>query len=108
VTRLWTATSRAVEQLFLDRRRPLRAPIWRRHLEQARERTVFEGHVERVVGPLAGTSLAAAPGAATRALTRTLLPHPGEGWGDKLRRSRRALRNASVRRSDHIDTRGTT
>lgn len=98
VARLWSSTLRAVDDVLLDGR-PRRAPIWQRHLHEARERTVFENHVERIVGPIAAGS----PADATRALAGTLRPAPGEDWGSKVRRSRRALRNASLRRSDHVE-----
>ena len=101
VSRAWTATSRAVERLLLAPKRSARPPIWLRHLHETRERTVFEGHVERVLGPAAAGPVAAAPVAATRALWRTLRPMPGESWGEKLHRSRRAMHHASVRRSEH-------
>jgi hypothetical protein len=103
VTRLWSATTRAIDEVLLDGGRPLRRPIWRRHLHEARERTVFETHVERLVGPVAGHSVAAAPAVATRALARTLTPRGDERWGAKVRRSSRALRNRSLRRSDHLE-----
>jgi hypothetical protein len=101
VSRAWATTSRAVEHLLLQPKRASRRPIWLRHLHETRERTVFEGHVERVLGPVAAGPVAAAPVAATRALLRTLRPTPGESWSEKLHRSRRAVHHASVRRSEH-------
>jgi hypothetical protein len=101
VGRVWSATWRAIDDVLLHPSGSLRRPIWRRHLHEARERTVLEAHIERVVGPAAGTSLAAAPVATTKAALQTLRPTPDEGWGSKLRRSGRAVRNASLRRSDH-------
>jgi hypothetical protein len=95
VGKLWAATNQAIDDLLAERR----APIWRRHLHEARERTVFEGHIERVVGPIAAGS----PANATRALATTLRPAPGEDWTTKVRRTGRALRNASLRRSDHLE-----
>jgi hypothetical protein len=103
VGRLWAATARAMDQVLFEGTRPLRRPIWRRHLHEARERTVFEGHVERLVGPIAASPIAAAPAAATRAMVSTLRPASEERWATKLRRSGRALRNASLRRSDHLE-----
>ncbi|WP_028065227.1 nucleotidyltransferase family protein [Solirubrobacter soli] len=106
VARLWTATARAIDEVLLDEGRSLRRPIWRRHLHEARERTVFETHVERLVGPVAAHPVAAAPAVATRALAKTLRPRSDERWGTKMRRSSRALRNRSLRRSDHLDREG--
>lgn len=104
VSRLWTATWRAVEDIFGEDADDCRPPIWRRHLHEARERTVFEVHVERLVGPVAAAPLPTVPSAAARAVVNTLRPGPDEGWGEKLTRSRRAMRNASLRRSDHLET----
>jgi len=101
VGRIWHATARALDELLLTPTRDGDAPIWRRHLHESRERTVFEGHVERLVGPVAAVPVAAAPAAATRAVLRLLRPWPGERWSDKLARSRTAIRNASMRESEH-------
>jgi hypothetical protein len=100
VARLWGATARALDRLLLSPRRR-RTPIWHRHLYETRERTVFEGHVERLVGAVAAAPAAAAPLAAARAISRTLRPWPGETWSQKLQRSRQSMQNASLRESDH-------
>ncbi len=100
VSRAWSTTSRAIERLLLAPRRE-RSPIWLRHLHETRERTVFEDHVERLLGPVAAGPVAAAPVVAARALWRTLRPTPGETWSDKLTRSRRAMHHASLRKSEH-------
>jgi hypothetical protein len=101
VGRLWSTTARAADQLLLRPKPRTRAPIWRRHLLETRERTVFEGHVERLVGPVAAAPASVVPVAATRAVLRTIRPWPGEGWGEKLHRSRQSLRHASLRESEH-------
>ena len=62
---------------------------------------MFEGHVERLVGPVAAAPVAAAPVAAARALSKTLRPWPGETWSGKLQRSRRSVHHASLRESEH-------
>lgn len=103
IPKLWAATQRAIDEVLLAPDAAGRSPIWRRHLTEARERTVFEDHVERLVGPMAAGS----PSDATRALARTLLPAPDENWSAKVRRTGRALRNASLRRSDHLEERST-
>ena len=101
VARVWSATLRAADRLLLAPRPPARPPIWHRHLHETRERTVFEGHVERLVGPVAAAPVTAAPVAAARALSRTLRPWPGETWSDKLQRLRQSVHHASLRESDH-------
>ncbi|MDA0168629.1 nucleotidyltransferase family protein [Solirubrobacter taibaiensis] len=103
VSRLWTATWRAVEDVLDDAVESRQRPIWRRHLYDARERTVFENHVQQLVGPVAAAPLTTVPSTAARAVVNTLRPGPDESWSEKLTRSRRALRNASIRRSDHLE-----
>ena len=78
-----------------------------RHLHETRERTVFEGHVERLVGPVVGRFAAAAPViAAARAWPARSGPRPDEAWSAKMRRSRRALRQrvAAPFRDDLMET----
>jgi hypothetical protein len=103
VARLWAATRRAIDELLFDAPRPTRRRIWRRHLHDVRERTVFEVHVEKLVGPVAAAPLPAVPAAASKAIARSLRPDRRERWSQKLWRSRRAMRNASLRRSEHME-----
>jgi len=98
IPRLWSATMRAIDDVLLEPERSRRAPLWRRHLGEARERTVLEVHLERLAGPMAAGS----PVGATKALFDTLRPAPDENWAAKVKRTGRALRNASLRRSDHL------
>jgi hypothetical protein len=103
VSRVWSATTGAIDELLLTPPIHARPPIWLRHLHETRERTVFEGHVQRLLGPVAARPVAAAPAAATRALWRTLRPVRGESWSAKLQRSRTAVNHASLRQSEHDD-----
>jgi hypothetical protein len=97
--RMWSATARTVAALLLDGGRP--TAVWTRHLWAARERTVLEAHLARLRGPLVGAPRTGAPGAVARATADTLTPSAGEPWPEKVRRARRALRGAGVRRSEH-------
>jgi hypothetical protein len=101
VGHLWSSTSRAIDQLLLSDREPARPRIWHRHLYEARQRTVFEGHVERLVAPIAAAPPASVPLVAARALWETLTPWPGERWSSKLKRSRESVRHASMPESEH-------
>ena len=101
VSRVWSATASAIDRLLLERRRASRSRVWYRHLYESRERTVLEGHVERLVGPVAAAPVPAAPVVATRALWNTLRPGPDETWSQKLRRSQRSVHHASLRESEH-------
>jgi hypothetical protein len=101
VDRLWNATVRTVDEQLYGAAQSARGPIWKRHLGSARERTVFEAHVARVSGPIASASPSRVPGAVLGAVGATLLPSPGEDLTTKVRRSVRAARRASVRKSTH-------
>ena len=103
VSRLWAATAWSLDRLLLSpQSSTTRRPIWHRHLYEARERTVFEGHVERLAGPKAASTPAAAPLACSRgpcprssALARRAL-----GFESSNARAL-SLRHASVRESEH-------
>jgi hypothetical protein len=100
--RLWAATRRAVETvLYQSRRPPLSLRIWARHLEDARERTVLENHLERVLSPFSALSFRQAGRRSMRMLAAEVRPLEHETWGDKARRAAQAARRAFVPRSDH-------
>ena len=101
VERLWQATLRAIDALLVDERRTWSTRTWARHLQEIRERTVLETHLTRALEPFASLPPWRAPGGVARSLRRTLLPYDGEGWSEKLARSRRALRSARVRVSEY-------
>ena len=101
VSRIWNTTARAVDELLSDAWRPVYWPIWKRHLRDARERTVFEHQVAQFSGPVATAPPAHAPVVALHVLDRTLRRANDESWSAKLRRSLRAARNASAPRSWH-------
>ena len=103
IEKLWRTTSAVAEALFLGSPppRPLRG--WAKNLAEVRERTVLEQHVARwrcwfdayPAGPALRASL--------DEVQEDLSPQPGETWGAKLRRSRRAVRNAFAHKSAHDD-----
>jgi hypothetical protein len=101
VSRLWSTTSRALEELLCADARTVRRPIWKRHFGSARERTVFENHVAQFSGAIAAASPAQAPAAVLGVVGDTLRPSGEETWTLKLRRSLRAARNSSARKSAH-------
>ncbi|MGH3011329.1 MAG: nucleotidyltransferase family protein [Gaiellaceae bacterium] len=101
VLKLWRTTAAIADALFLGEPAPRALRGWAKNLAEARERTVLEQHLARwrcwydaFPPPLAAR-------ATLHELREDVTPKPGETWGSKLRRSRRALRNASVRRSEH-------
>ena len=101
VERLWRATVAASDAILYSRRRPLTLRLWAQNLEAARERTVLENHLQRWFSDFwimpAHRALARVPAT----LASELSPERGEGWGAKLSRSGRAIRNANRRRSEH-------
>lgn len=106
VERPWRATLRAIDALLVDEHRTWSTRTWARHLQEIRERTVLETHLTRALEPFASLPPWRAPGGVARSLRQTLLPHRGEGWSEKLARSRRALRSARVRVSEYQRSQG--
>ena len=99
--RLWRTTAAVADALFLGEPEPRALRGWAKNLAEARERTVLEQHTAR----WRCWWDALPPGLAAKAtfdeLREDVTPEPGESWGSKLGRSRRAVRNAFVRRSEH-------
>ena len=98
--RMWRTTFCAIEAVVGDGPRPLSVALWGRHLEEARERTVLESHLERTCGDLWGLPRSHLPSVVT-ALGADLLPRAGEGWAAKVVRTRAALSDAFVPKSQH-------
>lgn len=101
ISRLWRTTDAVAGSLFRGEAPPRALRGWARNLAEVRERTVLEQHTAR----WRCWWDAFPPGVAARAtldeLREDVTPDPGETWGAKARRSRRAVRNAFVRRSEH-------
>jgi putative nucleotidyltransferase-like protein len=101
VRRLWRTTAAAFEALLDGGPRPWTFRLWAQNLHLARERTVFENHVQRWLSDF----WVLPTGAALRRLPQTfafeLGPDEEEGWRAKLARTALAFRNASRRRSHH-------
>ncbi|MGH2716768.1 MAG: nucleotidyltransferase family protein, partial [Thermoleophilaceae bacterium] len=100
VRRMWRTTARAIGAVLGAGRRPVSVAVWARHLEDARERTVLESHLQRSLSDLWGLPrnrlLAAGDG-----VRGILAPEDGEGWPDKLARTRAAIGNAFTPKSQH-------
>jgi hypothetical protein len=99
--KLWRTTSAIADALFLGEPAPRALRGWATNLAEARERTVLEQHLARWRCWYDAFPLPLAARATLHELREDLTPEPGETWGSKLSRSRRALRNAFVRRSEH-------
>jgi hypothetical protein len=104
VGRIWDATARAIDEILLRPDSASRQPVWIRHLGDARERTVLEGHLARIAGPVTAAPFSGAPVAVLRSVGETLRLGDGETWKAKAQRTVRALSNASAPKSEHDAT----
>src|SRR5262249_55050568 len=87
--------------LFADGSKPVSLRTWARNLAQVRERTVLEHHLQRWLSDFWVLPTAQAARKLPRTLVREVGPEPEETWATKLGRTRRALRNATRRSSEH-------
>jgi hypothetical protein len=99
--RLWRATILLADAVLAGEGAPKSLRTWARHFQSARERTVLENHIARAasrawVVPRAGVRTALATTVAQTAGRR-----PDEDWGQKVRRSRLAVRHAFTAQSTH-------
>jgi hypothetical protein len=99
--RVWRSTWSAANHLFGDGARPASMRIWARHLPDVRERTVLESHLQRWLAALWALPTPQAAGSVRAAVTNDLRPEGDESWSAKLGRTRRAFRDAFVRKSHH-------
>jgi putative nucleotidyltransferase-like protein len=99
--RMWRTTRWAAAALFENGRNPFAMRLWARHLEQARERTVFERHLMRTAGELWGLPPSKAAPAALAWVADSAGRTPGEPWGQKLERARSAFGHAALPKSEH-------
>jgi Uncharacterised nucleotidyltransferase len=102
VSKIWKTTERAIDALFRDAPgRSTALATWARHLRSARERSVLESHVESWISGFWGLPMRKALRQLATEITWEVRPTPGESMRSKLSRSRRALRNAFIPRSEH-------
>jgi hypothetical protein len=101
IEKLWGTTAAIADALFLGEATPRALRGWAKNLAEARERTVLEQHVARWGCWFDAFPARLAARATLDEVWEDVTPQPGETWATKLRRSRRAVRNAFVRRSEH-------
>jgi hypothetical protein len=99
--RLWRVTRSAAAALVEGGHRPLAMRVWARHLRGARERTVLESHAVRTAGDVWSLPPRQAATAAASALAKSVTRMPGEPWSQKLERSRTAVGDAFLAKSEH-------
>jgi hypothetical protein len=75
--------------------------LWAPHLEEVRERTVLESHLEHWFAPFWGMPPQRALAEGGGSLWWELKPVNGEPWRDKIARTWQAARRSSVARSEH-------
>jgi hypothetical protein len=97
--RMWNVTEAAVLAVLHGDGGSV--PVWARHLAQARERTVLELHLQRLLAPVAGLPRRGVPLGFARALREDMRPDRHEPWRAKIARSRLALAHARASRADH-------
>jgi hypothetical protein len=106
VGRVWRATEGAIACLFHHGRRTWTLRSWARNLPAVRDRSVLETHVEGWVSGYAAYPPLEATRRALDAVVADVRPAGDEGWSEKTRRMRVALKNAFVGRTAHDGTNG--
>ena len=98
--RLWPATLATVDSVLLGAGdQKLVSRLWTMNLQTVRERTVFTSKLSEVLAPFWGLKTSDAIGASMREIGADLRPKGDETWGEKVRRTGGALRQARHRRS---------
>ena len=100
--RMWRTTRTAVGAVLEGTGRSRAVALWARHLEDVRERSVFECHVKNAAAPMWGLPHRRVPTAVAAEVWATVAAGDSETWAAKRRRTRRALRHAGTARSDHL------
>jgi hypothetical protein len=77
---------------------------WARNVRTIRARTVLESHLEHWFAGFSALPPKEACARLAASAARELRPAPGETVGEKVGRTRRAVRNAFVRRVEHDET----
>lgn len=104
MSRLWSSTAAVAESLFGTADQdpwPLRT--WAQALRRAREPSVWELHLSRLLSPLAIHAPLPAVRALGAAVAGFALPHDGEPWRRKIARTRQQIARPAMRRSEHLE-----
>jgi Uncharacterised nucleotidyltransferase len=98
---IWEINRATADAMFKGGPRPRAMRIWARHLDDVRERTVLENHLERWLSGLWGLPLVPGLVYSGQRIGRDLRPSFDETWPAKLRRTVRAVVHALSPRSQH-------
>jgi hypothetical protein len=101
IGRIWNTSLAVTEEVLLAGGATSAGALWGRHLAAARDRTVFESHLERWLSPLWAHALPRALSEIGPRILDEIRPGQGEGWRDKNARIVHASRNALTSRSEH-------
>jgi hypothetical protein len=101
IERVWRTTIECVDSLFYGSPTTSAQRIWARHLGSARERTVFESHMQRWLSGFWALPVRKAVPTLGTAIADEFRVGEGESWREKGVRARRAIRNAFMPRSQH-------
>jgi len=101
LSRVWRVTEAAMDSLLGGAAPPFALRVWARNLLDLRERTVLEAHLTRWLSPFWSLPLGRAAGSFASTMVGDLRPGAQESWREKALRTRTAIRNASVARSEH-------
>jgi putative nucleotidyltransferase-like protein len=101
IGRIWRTTITVADDVLASGRPTLATHTWARHLAAARDRTVIESHLERLLSPLWGYPPRRVLGELGARVLDDVQPHLDEGWKDKSVRTGQAMQHAFVRRTEH-------
>jgi hypothetical protein len=101
VERLWKTTIAVVDAVLADRGTPWALRLWAQNLDRARERTVFENHLQRWLSDFWALPAGLALGRLPQTFLDEIRPEREEGWRAKLSRTALAVRNAARPRAAH-------
>jgi Uncharacterised nucleotidyltransferase len=102
IPKIWRTTRTAIAALFEDGPTPVPLRTWARHLRSVRERTLLDSHLMRWLHVFWELPPGAAVGHLGAAFRLTLLPAPGESWGEKVARTRHSFRHPGEPMSTHL------
>jgi Uncharacterised nucleotidyltransferase len=98
---VWGTLIAAADSMLLGKPPPWALRTWASDVRGIREPTVLGAHVHRVAGPVWAFPPSRAVGATLGVLAREVRPAAGETWRQKLSRTRLALRDHGLVRSEH-------
>jgi hypothetical protein len=98
---LWQTTVAAADAVLFGAPKPRALRVWARNLPAVRERTVFETHLARWFAGFSALGVRRGAGVMRERIAVDIRPKNNETWLAKLKRSRRALRNARLKKSQH-------